>query len=127
MGSKRRVKLMIDQSVKVRHEERLATTSELNPTPGRVTDHSAAGGTGYQAVTQVKELSPETVVIPVAEAFPLAEGNILIVVKRDGANLAGSETTAWYQRVNTGTRETRYVLKRLSMASTSPRKVRLTR
>jgi hypothetical protein len=28
------VKLMIDQSVKVRHEERLATTSELNPASG---------------------------------------------------------------------------------------------
>ena len=70
MGSKRQVKLMIDQSVKVRHEERLATTSELNPTPGRATDHSAARGKGYQAVTQVKELSPVTFVVPVAEAVP---------------------------------------------------------
>ena len=61
---------MIDQSVKVRHEERLATTSELNPTPGRATDHSAARGKGYQAVTQVKVLSHETTVVPVAEAVP---------------------------------------------------------
>ena len=64
------MKLMIDQSVKVRHEERLATTSEPNPTPGWATDHSAARGKGYQAVTQVKVLSHETTVVPVAEAVP---------------------------------------------------------
>ncbi|HYN44774.1 MAG TPA: hypothetical protein VER35_02125 [Candidatus Limnocylindrales bacterium] len=37
------------QLVKIQHEERLAATSELNPTPFLVTDRCDAGGKGYQA------------------------------------------------------------------------------
>ena len=37
------------QLVKIQHEERLASTSELNPTPCLVTDRCEAGGKGYQA------------------------------------------------------------------------------
>jgi hypothetical protein len=49
---------------------------------------------------------PEILVIPVAEAFPHAAGNILVTVMRGDANLAGSKSVARYQRVNIGTRET---------------------
>jgi len=54
----------------------------------------------------VKVLSPEILVIPVAEAFPRAAGNILVTVMRGDANLAGSKSVARYHRVNFGTRET---------------------
>ena len=42
----------------------------------------------YRAATQVKVLSPEIFVVPVAEAFPYAAGNILVTVMRGDANLA---------------------------------------
>ena len=61
---------------------------------------------GYRATTQVKVLSPEILVVPVAEAFPYAAGNILVTVMRGDANLAGSKSVARYQRVSIGTRET---------------------
>ena len=48
----------------------------------------------------------QTVLFPDAEAVTKAAGSILIIVTRDGANLAGSETAARYQIVNTGTWET---------------------
>ena len=60
----------------------------------------------YRATTQVKVLSPEILVVPVAEAFPYAAGNILVTVMRGDANLAGSKSVARYQRVSIGTRET---------------------
>jgi len=69
----------------------------------------------YRATTQVtclrathrqKVLSPEISVVPVAEAFPYAAGNILVTAMRGDANLAGSKSVARYQRVNIGTRET---------------------
>ncbi len=64
-------------------------------------------GARYQAVTQVKGLSPETTNIPEAEAFHVVEGSNLTPAKRQGGkNLAGSETTARYQKESTGTRET---------------------
>ena len=34
----------------------------------------------YRATTQVKVLSPEILVVPAAEAFPYAAGNILVTV-----------------------------------------------
>ena len=46
----------------------------------------------YRATTQVKVLSPGISVIPVAEAFPYAAGNILVTVMRGDANLAGSKS-----------------------------------
>ena len=60
----------------------------------------------YRATTKVKVLSPEISVVPVAEAFPHAAGNILVTVMRGDANLAGSKSVARYQRVSIGTRET---------------------
>jgi len=60
----------------------------------------------YRATTQVKVLSPEIGIIPVAEAFLHAAGNILVTVMRGYANLAGSKSVARYQRVSIGTRET---------------------
>jgi hypothetical protein len=42
-------KAQIRQLVQIQHEERLASTSELNPTPGLVTGRCDAGGKGYQA------------------------------------------------------------------------------
>ncbi|MCX6841726.1 MAG: hypothetical protein NTX53_05540, partial [candidate division WOR-3 bacterium] len=60
----------------------------------------------YRATTKVKVLSPEISVVPVAEAFPCAAGNILVTVMRGDAKLAGSKSVARYQRVNIGTRET---------------------
>lgn len=47
------------QLVRIQPEERLATTSELNPAPGGVTRHREARRKGYRAATQVKGLSPE--------------------------------------------------------------------
>ena len=62
--------------------------------------------TRCQAVTQVKGLSPETPNIPEAEAVHLAEGsNLIPATRRGGKNLAGSETTARYQKERAGTRE----------------------
>jgi len=42
-------KAQIRTLVQIQHEERLAATSELNPTPGLVTGQCEAGGKGYQA------------------------------------------------------------------------------
>jgi len=49
---------MLSRLVKVRPEERLATTSELNLAPSLVTGCGEARGMGYCAATQVKGLSP---------------------------------------------------------------------
>ncbi|MCX6841670.1 MAG: hypothetical protein NTX53_05250, partial [candidate division WOR-3 bacterium] len=84
----------------------VAVTPGLNSAPGGAIRHREARGMGYWAVTQVKGLSPEIPVVPVAETVYRVEGSILTVAKRDGANLAGSETTARYQRASIGTRET---------------------
>jgi len=75
---------------------------------------------GYRTTTQVKVLSSETRVVPVAEAFPDAAGSILVTVMRGDANLAGSKSVARYHRVNIGTRETRHVPEQSGMARTSP-------
>ena len=94
------------QPVRIRSERRLAAGSELNPAPGRVTGHREARGMGYRATTQVKGLSPEMLVIPVADAFHLAVGNTLRSVMQGTARPAGSETVARYQTDKSGTRET---------------------
>ena len=94
------------QPVRIRSERRLAAGSELNPAPGRVTDHREARGMGYRATTQVKGLSPEIPVIPVADAVHIAAGNTLRSVMRGAARPAGSETVARYQTDKSGTRET---------------------
>ena len=94
------------QPVRIRSERRLAAGSELNPAPGRVTGHREARGMGYRATTQVKGLSPEIPVIPVADAVHYAAGNTLRSVMRGAARPAGSETVARYQMDESGTRET---------------------
>ncbi len=96
-------KAYTNQSVKIRSEQRLATNSELNPAPGGVTCHREAGGMGYWAATQVKGLSPEIIIVSVADAVHLAAGNSLATVKRGCKNPTGSETVARYQTVCIGT------------------------
>jgi len=70
-------------------------------------------GASYRATTQVKGLSPETPVIPDADAVHEAAGNTLLAVRQGGARLAGSETVARYQTDRPGTRETHDVLDRV--------------
>jgi len=91
----------------VQPQQRLAASCAANSAHGEVTSHVKPGGARYQAVTKVKALSPEIPVVSEAEAVHLAEGSNLIPVKRRGGkNLAGSETTALYQKGRAGTRET---------------------
>jgi len=113
------------QLVKIQSEERLATTSELNPAPSLVTGCCEARGMGYWAATQVKGLSPEIHVVSAADVVHLTEGSTLIAVSpnlqswniawsswawRGGESPTGSETVARYQRDIMGTREAQSVL-----------------
>jgi len=94
----------------VQPQQRLATSCVANSAYGEVTNRMKPEGARYQAVTQVKGLSPEIPVVSVAEAVHLAEGSILISDKRRGGkNLTGSETTARYQKERVGTREAQSV------------------
>ena len=99
--------------VEIRDEGRLATASELNPAPGGVTCHREARGKGCWAVTQVKGLSPEKLVVSEADAFHVAQGNILITVRQGDENPTGSETTARHQMERVGTWETRHFPERV--------------
>jgi hypothetical protein len=63
------------QLVQIQPEERLATTSELNPAPSLVTGCGEARGMGYWAATQVKGLSTEIFVVPEADVVHLTEVN----------------------------------------------------
>ena len=74
---------MISSMVKIQPEERLASTSELNLASSLVTGCSEAEGMGYWAATQVKELSPEIVVISEADVVKRTEGSTLIAVNPD--------------------------------------------
>ena len=100
------------QLVKIRPEERLATTSELNPAPSLVTGCCEARGMGYWAATQVKVLSPEIYFVSEVDVFHLTEDNTLITVNpnlrswniagssgmlRGDASPTGSEAVARYQ------------------------------
>jgi len=94
----------------IQPQQRLATSCVANSAYGEVTNHMKPEGARYWAVTQVKGLSPEIPVVSVAEAVHLAEGSNLISVRRRGdKNLAGSETTARYQKDRVGTREAQSV------------------
>jgi len=113
------------QLVQIQPEERLAATPELNPASCLVTGCGEARGMGYWAATQVKGLSHEIFIVPVADVVHLTEGSILIA---DSPNLqswniagncgtwqgdaspAGSETVARYQMDIMGTREAQSVL-----------------
>jgi RNA-directed DNA polymerase len=116
---------MLSSLVKVRPEERLATTSELNLASSLVTGCDEAGGTGYWAATQVKGLSPEMFSVSEADVVHLAEGSTLIAVSpnlqswnragssgtwRGDASPTGSETVAQYQKDSMVTREAQCVL-----------------
>ena len=68
------------QLVKIQPEERLATTSELNPTPGLVTGRCEAGGMEYQAATEVKVISPEILMILEADVLCVTEGSIYTTI-----------------------------------------------
>ncbi|RZN44232.1 MAG: hypothetical protein EFT35_00255 [Methanophagales archaeon ANME-1-THS] len=118
-------KTMLSSAVKVRPEERLATTSELNLAPGLVTDCGEARGMGYWAATKVKGSSLEMFSVSAAGAVLMAEGSTLIVVSpnhqfwnrtggsgtwRGDASPTGSETVARYQRDSMVTREARRAL-----------------
>ncbi|KAF5431142.1 hypothetical protein C5S36_11260 [Candidatus Methanophagaceae archaeon] len=103
------------QLVKIQPEERLATSSELNPASCLVTGCGEAGGMGYWAATQVKGLSPKIFIVPEADVVVLTEGSTLIADSPIGtwqgdASPAGSETVARYQTDIMGTRETQSVL-----------------
>jgi len=113
------------QLVKIQPEERLATTSELNLAPSLVTGCCEARGMGYWAATQVKGLSPEILVVSVADVVHLTEGSILVTdspklwswnrawssgTGRGDESPTGSETVARYQRDIMGTREAQSVL-----------------
>ena len=95
------------QLVKIQPEERLATTSELNPAPGGVTCHREARGMGHWAATQVKGLSPEIAIVSVADAVHVCgrhhSHNRYL---RGCASPTGSETVARYQKDSIGTWET---------------------
>ena len=87
-----------------------ATKRVENSAYGEVTNHMKPEGTRYQAVTQVKGLSPEIPNDSEAEAVHSAEGNSLATDRRRGGkNLAGSKTMARYQKGKAGTRETQSV------------------
>jgi RNA-directed DNA polymerase len=106
---------MISSLVKIRPEEGLATTSELNLAPSLVTGCSEAKGMGYWAATQVKGLSPEILIVSAADAVWLVEGSTLIADSlirtwRGDASPTGSETVARYQMDIMGTREAQSVL-----------------
>ena len=101
--------------VKIRPEERLAASSELNLAPSLVTGCGEAKGMGYRAATQVKGWSPEIFIIPEADVVFLTEGSTLIANSpirtwQGDASPAGSETVARYQTDIMGTRETQSVL-----------------
>jgi len=118
-------KTMLSSLVKVRPEERLATTSELNLAPSLVTGCGEARGMGYWAATQVKGLSPEILSVSVADVVSVTEGSTLIVVSpnlqswnragssgtwRGDASPTGSETVARYHRDSRVTREAQSAL-----------------
>ena len=107
----RQIELVLPTSEReVQPRQRLAASRVANSAYGEVTNHMKPEGTRYWAVTQVKELSPETPNVSDAEAVHLAEGSSLATAKRRGGkNLTGSETTARYQKEKVGTRETQSV------------------
>ena len=101
------------QSVKIRPEERLATTSELNLAPSSVTNCREAKGMGYWAATQVKVLSPERTNVVEVEPLHFVEGSINSTVKGEvELTPPGSKAVARYQRDSRGTREAQSALHR---------------
>jgi hypothetical protein len=71
----------INQSVRIRHEQRPATSSELNSTCREATNCVKLEGWMYQATTQVKVLSPEIIVIVEVDAVHLCGRQYCLSVK----------------------------------------------
>ena len=95
------------QLVRIQPEERLAITSELNPAPGRATDHREARGAGYRAATPVKGWSPEITIVSEADAVhECGRQHWVDRERRDQPSPTGSKTAARYQMEQIGTRET---------------------
>jgi len=80
---------------------------------------------GYQATTEVKVISPEISLILEADVICVTEGSIHITAspnlrswniagssgtRRGDVSPTGSQTVAWYQKENLGTREAQYAL-----------------
>jgi len=123
-------KVHIVKLVKVQPEERLATTSVLNPAHSLVTDCCEARGMRYQAaIRKVKVISPEILMILEADVVCVTEGSIHTTISpnlrswniagstgtwQGDVSPAGSQTAAWYHSENMGTRETQSVLLRKS-------------
>ncbi len=111
--------------MKIQPEERLATSSELNPASCLVTGCGEARGMGYWAATQVKGFSHEIYVVSMVDVVHLTEDSTLTAVSpnlqswniagsagtwRGDESSAGSETVARYQMDIMGTRESQSVL-----------------
>jgi len=106
---------------KVRPRQRLAASRVVNSAYREATNYMKPEGARYWAVTQVKGLSPEITIVPEAEAVHLAEGSSFISAKRQGdKDLAGSKTTARYQKDRVGTRETQRVPQKQGVCITKP-------
>ena len=68
-------------------------------------------GTRYRAITQVKGLSPEMILVPDAETLGTSlQATFVLPPTRGKMRLAGSKTVARHQTDRPGTRETRIVL-----------------
>ena len=103
--------------MKIQPEERLATSSELNPAPacrepqgrtGGVTCHREARGMRYWAATKVTGLSPEITIMSEADVVhPCGRQDSHNRYWRGYASPTGSETVARYQVDSVGTREAR--------------------
>jgi len=91
----------------VHPHQRLAPRCVGNSAAEEVTNLSKPEGTSFEAVTQVKVLSPEKTIVSEAEAFHLAEGSSRVTDRRrDDATLTGSKSTASKQKDEAGTWET---------------------
>ena len=105
----------------IQPRQRLATSRVANSAYREVTNYMKPEGARYWAVTQVKGLSPEITIVPMADAVHLAEGSILISDNRRGdKSTAGSKTTARYQKDKVGTRETQGVPQKQGVCITKP-------
>jgi len=92
--------------VKVQPGASIASTPEPDLAPGTATFCREAKARGHQAATQVKELSPEILVVPEADGFHVLGRQQVYRCKRLGdKRLAGSETVAWCQNDFMGTWE----------------------
>ena len=123
------------QLVKIQPEERLATTSELKPAPSLVTDWCEAGGMGYQAITEVKVISPEISQFSEADVICVTEGSIYITIssnlrswniaassgtRQGDVSPTGSQAVAWYQMEIMGTREAHSALLTVGVCDVKP-------